>query len=87
MSEPIVMRTEIVNVETDERRLTVDYWPRETTIDAYVMVTVDPAVMQRDGDRVTITVANGQAVYQLGESSVYPMVRPAYLISSRLTEE
>ncbi len=87
MSEPIVVHTEIVNPESGERRLTVRRWPAGTLIDEVALVNADPDVMRRDGDTVTITVSNGRAVYQLGEPSVYSMAYPAYLISSRLTEE
>lgn len=67
---------------------TVESWPRETTFDAYLLKTADPAMMTVDGDTVTITVENGQAVYRLArdESDVYSATIPAYLISSRLSE-
>ncbi len=45
-----------------ERLVTVDDWPQRIEITAY-LETFDPTVVRRDGDRITIAVANGLAVY------------------------
>jgi hypothetical protein len=79
-SEPIVVRVEYT------KRVTVESWPRETSFDCYLLKTADPEMMTVDGDEVTITVANGQAVYRLGPEELTAPVRPAYLVSSRLSE-
>lgn len=78
--EPLILHAEVI------KRVTVDSWPRETSFDCYLLKTADPELMTVDGDEVTITVANGQAVYRLGPEELTAPIRPAYLVSSRLTE-
>lgn len=51
----------------DDGRVTVDYWPDRAWCSATLLEVADPAHIHREGDLITITVSNGEAVYQLGE--------------------
>lgn len=84
--ETIVFHVEIVDPETNERRVTVERWPREIAIDAVVLKQADPDLMRIDDDVVTFTVDNGQAVYRVGDFSQVAMVYQACLVSARLTD-
>jgi hypothetical protein len=82
----------IVTVHQDGRgwrTTTVEDWPRETFFDDSIFGQTDPAQLSLRGDLVTITVSNGQAVYQLlpGASDGWygRLALPARLVSSRLT--
>lgn len=85
MPEPLIVRVH-TNPETGDRTLTVDAWPRETKIDAAFLAQADERCVKRVDDLVTVTVANGQAVYELGEPDLYTMAWTARLVSSRLSE-
>lgn len=85
MSEPIILT--VHQDEHGSRTTTVMNWPRETMFDPAIFGQADPAHLVRDGDCVTITVANGRAVYELlgGDDDPHLSI-PARLISARLSD-
>lgn len=86
MSEPITLT--VHQIEDGTRITTVDSWPRETMFDDSIFGQADPAQLNVTGDTVTVTVSNGEAVYQLlrGATDDPRLSIPARLVSSRLTE-
>lgn len=64
----------------------VDDWPSQIEIDAALMASADPALMAKDGERITITPSNGLAVYAVVEYDPWRLVYRCQLESSRLTQ-
>jgi hypothetical protein len=87
--------TFLVRYHADEDRVlttTVERWPKVIEVSEMLFVKSTPGYLNREGDTLTITVTNGQAVYRevacrgaeyglIGTTTVYT------LESSRLTEE
>lgn len=86
MSEPIILT--VHQAEDGTRTTTVDRWPSSTMFDESIFGQSDPAQLSVAGDIVTVTVTNGQAVYQLvRDPTADPRLSiPARLISARLSE-
>lgn len=85
MGEPIILT--VYQARDGTRTTTVASWPRETMFDESIFGQSDPAQLAVSGDIVTVTVSNGQAVYQLlkGATDDPRLSIPARLVSSRLS--
>ena len=72
------------NAADGTKTVTVERWPRQIDVDEVLIANADPAMVQRDGDRLHFTVANGRATYYEVGFSVTSLTRQYQLESSML---
>ena len=87
MSEEPILMTKHTNAD-GVVTLTVASWPRDVVFEDGFLRQADPALLQRDGDMLTIRVSNGQAVYRLDceNYNILDLGWRAHLVSSRFSE-